>query len=58
MPAPELYLDLVLVPQITGVDPLRFIAEYPPAVRMLMRDMVRKHIAAGWAGNLQVVSKG
>ncbi len=50
-------MDLIIVPQVTGVDPLRFLTEYPPAVRQLMRRMVMQHIAAGWAGNPQVVSR-
>jgi hypothetical protein len=55
---PELYWDLIIVPQITGVDPMRFLTEYPPTLKMLMRRMALQHVAAGWGGNLQVIRRG
>ena len=55
---PDDYMDLIIVPSITGVDPLQFATEYPPMVREKMRQLVMIHIAKGWAGNTEVIDRG
>ena len=50
VPAPEEYVDLILVPQYLHIDPLAF-ADYPPMLQARIRRLLMRHIGAGWAGN-------
>ena len=55
---PDDYMDLIVIPSITGIDPLRFVGEYPPALQAKMRKLAMIHIAKGWAGNAEVIDRG
>ena len=52
-PPPEL-MDMALVPSILHI-PSHVFYQYPPAYKDRMRKMVLKLIAAGWAGNTDVI---
>jgi hypothetical protein len=58
VPMPDEYMDLIVVPQITGVDPLRLVTDYPPFLRAKIRALAMVHIAKGWAGNPEVIDRG
>ena len=54
VPAPDDYIDMILVPGILHIDPLAF-AAYPPLVQAKIRRLLRHYIAAGWGGNPQMI---
>lgn len=54
MTPPDTYMDLVIVPQVVGVDPLRFVTEYPPALKEMIRMLVGQHLIAGWGGKPEI----
>jgi hypothetical protein len=58
VPMPDDYMDLIILPSITGVDPLRFAMDYPPLLRVKMRQLAMAHIAKGWAGNTETIDRG
>ena len=55
---PEEYLDLIVIPAVLHVDPLRLVAEYPPALREALRAWVLHWLAGGQGINLDVIERG
>ena len=54
---PDAYLDLVVIPAVLHVDPLRLVAEYPPALRAALRAWVMHWLAGGQGLNLDVIER-
>lgn len=55
---PDEYLDLIVIPAVLHVDPLRLVAEYPPALREALRTWVMYWLAGGQGLNLDVIDRG
>lgn len=54
--APELYMDLILIPAVLHVEPMTF-WRYPPVIREQMRKLFLRYVAGGWAGNWDLVRR-
>jgi hypothetical protein len=51
---PDEYADLILIPAILHIDPLRF-AEYPPMLRAKIRGLLTIYLAGGQGLNPDVI---
>lgn len=53
-PIPEEYADLVVIPAVLHIDPLRF-QEYPEALRAKIRILLQHWISHGQGMNIEVI---
>lgn len=52
---PDEYLDLIVIPAVLHIDPLRLLADYPPVLRETLRVYVMTWLAGGQGLNLDMV---
>ena len=54
---PRLYTELILIPAILHTTTETYWG-YPPIIQQMIRAMIPRYIATGWAGNLGTVKNG
>lgn len=52
---PDTYIDLVIIPAVLHIDPLRFADDYPPLLRELMRTLAMRWVGGGQGINTDVM---
>jgi hypothetical protein len=53
---PDEYIDLIVIPAVLHIDPLRLL-DYPPVLRETLRAWVMTWLAGGQGLNLDVVQR-